>query len=94
MIVIADLPYTLSGKNTRYGKIVVRKLESKGASFAIYLHELANYLLRRDCVTVADHIENKSLIVEDIYSYEGGNYLEMKLFGSILTQISSVASNY
>ena len=90
----ADMPRCISGKFTRYGKIVIKKIESKAVSFAIFINELANYLLKRDCITVYDHINKTSLNLEETQGLKGENYLEMKIFGSVLNLISNEAADY
>ena len=95
-IILIEMPKFTSGL-TLISQIIAIKLfkqkaGAKGASFIVYLHELAHYLQRIKCNTVLEAGEKKSL--DNFRVSEGGNLLEETLFGKVLDRVSIPAAQF
>ena len=84
------MPKKTSGFTTRNQFIIIklfRKSEAgKEATFIVYLHELAHYLQRIGCKNIQEANQNQS--ITNFNAIEGGNLLEMKIFGKILDNVA------
>lgn len=72
-------------------KYFVEGKASKGATFAVYLHELGHYLQRADCVSIE---ESSSPMSEEHDTKEGGDQVEVNIFGEKLKHITYEAAEY
>ncbi|OMJ75165.1 hypothetical protein SteCoe_25748 [Stentor coeruleus] len=95
-IFLMDLPENVYGR-TFYSSSIVLKLPledegSKGATFVIYLHELAHYLQRSKSETIGASLSPRSEKNFDVL--EGGYFIENKIFGTCLYYITVEAADY
>ncbi|OMJ68329.1 hypothetical protein SteCoe_34248 [Stentor coeruleus] len=95
-IILMELPEKNYGR-TFYNNSIVLKLffeneGSKGATFVIYLHELAHYLQRSQSDTIGASESPKS--EKKFGVREGGYLIEREIFGSCLYYITVEAANY
>ena len=95
-IILIEMPKFTSGltliSQTIAIKLFKQKVGAKGASFIVYLHELAHYLQRIRCNTVLEAGKKKSL--DNFRVSEGGNLLEETLFGKVLERVSIPAAQF
>ncbi|OMJ69400.1 hypothetical protein SteCoe_32883 [Stentor coeruleus] len=95
-IVLMELPEKVYGR-TFYNNSIVLKLfieneGNKGATFVIYLHELAHYLQRSQSDTIGASQSPKS--DKNFGFQEGGYLIEKEIFGSCLYYITVEAADY
>ena len=89
-IYLVTMPQKIFGITLKTRSISIKYFEgstgSQGASFVIYLHELAHFLRRANCTTISDAFLRKS---QEAGENEGGYHLEEILFGKIVEEITS-----
>ena len=95
-IVLCSLPENLYGVTQKNLTIIIKNFNNepgcKGATFAVFLHELAHYLQRIKSKTIRVSCERKSDQFTE--NAEGGFEIEKMIFGSELKIITEEAADY
>lgn len=95
-ITLMDLPKFLAGLTLRNNNIVIKYFDedtgSKGATFFVYLHELANYLQKVNCRNIEENRLIKSQ--DNNFGIEAGKHLEETYFGGEQGSISEEAAEF
>ena len=94
-IYLIKFPKQVYGYTSKQQQIILNLFNEnfgvEGATFVVYLHELAHYLQRVDCPTVASCMERKS---DEFEEKEGGRALEKQLFGDFIMYLTEDAANF
>ena len=94
-IYLVKFPKRLYGYTSKAQRILFHYFNDgfgeQGATFVVYLHELAHYLQRLQCKNVLQTLESKS---DEYGEKEGGRELEKRLFGSYLQHFTNEAAEF
>ena len=94
-IYLVDMPKKLFGITLKTQAISLKFFKeisgNQGATFIVYLHEMAHYLRRTNCSTISQACARKS---EEHGEKEGGYKLEKMLFGNIVELITDEAGEF
>jgi hypothetical protein len=97
-IYLIEMPENLSGLNLKAQSIVIELFSNEeakeGGSFFVYLNDLAHYLRRVDCKYIKECNSPKSDCPEYPDIKEGGQQLEMLLFGDLVFSINEEALKF
>ena len=95
-IMLIKFPKKIYGFTLKSQRIAIKMFNEirgeKGATFIIYLHELAHFLQRTECNTIEEAIKHTS--PNRGFGSEGGSALIIKIFGEELKLISYSAAEY